>query len=421
MVQLQKIASEEKGAIVSGPFGSNISAKYFVDEGIPVIRGNNLTKGVQKFIDDGFVYLTETKAAEFRNCIAIKDDIVFTAAGSIGQVGIIPENTKFEKYVISNKQLRVLIDKKKADPMFVYYWLSCPRMTGYLEGMNNGGAVPLLNLGIIRRIPVPLPPLDTQSSISAVVSNFNDLIDTNRRRIQLLEEAARLLFREWFVYFRFPSFAKASEDKPGHEKACPVESINSTGVKIVNGMPEGWRKRRLVEVADITMGQSPKSEYYNDNGEGLPFHQGVTGFGNRYPTNQTYCTQKNRMAQSGDILFSVRAPVGRINISTEKIIIGRGISAIRSKENHQSYLFYELKNHFFKEDMIGGGAIFAAITKKDLETVVTIVPDEKAIDKFENITNPIDRQIFILSNQNQKLAQARDLLLPRLMSGAIEV
>jgi len=169
------------------------------------------------------------------------------------------------------------------------------------------------------------------------------------------------------------------------------------------------------------MGQSPKSEYYNDNGVGLPFHQGVTGFGDRYPTNQTYCTQKKRMAQAGDILFSVRAPVGRINISTEKIIIGRGLSAIRSKDNHQSYLFYELKNHFFKEDMIGGGAIFAAITKKDLENVVIIYSDERTIEQFENITNPVDRQIEILSTQNQKLAQARDLLLPRLMSGAIEV
>ena len=164
-VELQNIALNDKGAIASGPFGSNISAKYFVEEGVPVIRGNNLTKGKTKFIDESFAYLTETKAAEFPNCIAVTDDIVFTAAGSIGQVGIIPPDTRYEQYVISNKQLRVRLDKSKANPNFVYAWLSSPLMVRYLENMNNGGAVPLLNLGIIRKVPVPLPPMETQTRL----------------------------------------------------------------------------------------------------------------------------------------------------------------------------------------------------------------------------------------------------------------
>jgi type I restriction enzyme S subunit len=113
LVELQEIAPPEKGSIVSGPFGSNIGSRFFVDEGVPVIRGNNLSKGNAKFIDDGFVFLTEQKAAEFRNCQALADDIVFTAAGSIGQVGIIPQDSHFERYIISNKQLRVCLDQGK--------------------------------------------------------------------------------------------------------------------------------------------------------------------------------------------------------------------------------------------------------------------------------------------------------------------
>ena len=210
-VELQDIALQEKGAIVSGPFGSNISAKYFVDEGIPVIRGNNLTKGKVKFIDDGFAYLTETKAAEFRNCMAVTDDIVFTAAGSIGQVGIIPPEARYEKYVISNKQLRIRLDRAKANPKFVFDWLSSPQMVRYLETMNNGGAVPLLNLGIIRRVPVPLPPLATQDKVADVLSAYDDLVQNNRRRIALFDNAARLLYREWFVHFRFPGHERRSE------------------------------------------------------------------------------------------------------------------------------------------------------------------------------------------------------------------
>ena len=138
-VHLEDIALHEKGAMVSGPFGSNISSKYFVGEGVPVIRGNNLSKGRNKFIDEGFAYLTEVKAAEFRNCIAVTDDIVFTAAGSIGQVGIIPPDSTYEEYVISNKQLRVRLNKCKANPNFVYAWLSSPLLVRYLENMNNGG------------------------------------------------------------------------------------------------------------------------------------------------------------------------------------------------------------------------------------------------------------------------------------------
>ena len=232
-VELQDIALQEKGAIVSGPFGSNISAKYFVDEGIPVIRGNNLTKGKVKFIDDGFAYLTETKAAEFRNCMAVTDDIVFTAAGSIGQVGIIPPEARYEKYVISNKQLRIRLDRAKANPKFVFDWLSSPQMVRYLETMNNGGAVPLLNLGIIRRVPVPLPPLATQDKVADVLSAYDDLVQNNRRRIALFDNAARLLYREWFVHFRFP----------GHEH-----------IKIIDGIPEGWERRTLGSALNLQRG-----------------------------------------------------------------------------------------------------------------------------------------------------------------------
>ena len=399
-VELQSIALPTKGAIVSGPFGSSIGSRFFVDDGIPVIRGNNLTKGSEKFIDSGFAYLTEDKAAEFKNCEAITDDIVFTAAGSIGQVGIIPANAKYPRYVISNKQLRVRIDQEKAIPQFVFLWLSSPRMANYLESMNNGGAVPLLNLGIIRKVPIPLPPLPTQRRIADILSAYDDLIENNRRRIQLLEQAARMIYKEWFVRLRFP----------GHEH-----------VRIVDGVPEGWAKTPLSEIADITMGQSPKSIYYNEDGNGLPFHQGVTNFGVRFPSHQTYCTVKNRLAEPGDILFSVRAPVGRINITTDKIVIGRGLSAIRSKLGQQNLLFYALKSHFFKEDMMGGGAIFAAITKKDLHGVELVQAPDRIAEMFMEHVQPIDLQIENLEQTIDDLTQARDILLPRLMTGEVFV
>ena len=181
------------------------------------------------------------------------------------------------------------------------------------------------------------------------------MIENNRTRIQLLERTARMLYEEWFVRLRFP----------GHE----VMTIN-------NGVPMRWERRPLNELASITMGQSPKSIHYNDAGLGLPFHQGVTNFGQRFPSHRTYCTviNTNRIALPGDILFSVRAPVGRINVTLDRIVIGRGIAAVRSNRGQQNFLFYALKNRFFKEDLIGGGTIFSAVAKKDLHRVELVQP-----------------------------------------------
>ena len=207
-----------------------------------------------------------------------------------------------------------------------------------------------------------------------------------------------MLHREWFVQLRFP----------GHER-----------ITINNGIPEGWKSKTLGEISDITMGQSPKSTYYNENHDGLPFHQGVAHFGGRFPSHKIYCTVQNRIAEKGDILFSVRAPVGRINIANEKIVIGRGIAALRSNRCEQSFLFYALKSHFFKEDMMGGGSIFAAVTKKDLHGVVMLQPSKRISEMFMEKVRSIDKQIETLHQTVVSLARIRDLLLPRLMNGQI--
>jgi type I restriction enzyme S subunit len=169
------------------------------------------------------------------------------------------------------------------------------------------------------------------------------------------------------------------------------------------------------------MGQSPESKFFNEDGEGLPFHQGVTGFGDRFVRNETFTSQASRFAQAGDILCSVRAPVGRLNISREKIAIGRGLSAIRSKAGHQSLLLYQLKALFVEEDMIGGGAIFASVGKKELFAQELLQPDSATAEEFNRLVGEIDQQIETLTLQIAKLKNARDLLLPRLISGQLRL
>jgi len=216
--------------------------------------------------------------------------------------------------------------------------------------------------------------------------------------MELLEDAARQLYHEWFARHRFP----------GHEHT-----------RVTKGVPEGWSRKQLGDLAEIMMGQSPKSKYYNEDGEGLPFHQGVTDFGDRFVTHRIYSTAQNRIAEPGDILCSVRAPVGRLNVTLDKIVIGRGLAALRSKTGNQSLLLQQLRAYFFKEDIIGGGAIFASVTKKEFSEQEMMVPPEQLKRAFEEITVLIDGQLRVLYLQIQQLRTARDLLLPRLMSGEI--
>lgn len=168
-------------------------------------------------------------------------------------------------------------------------------------------------------------------------------------------------------------------------------------------------------------GAVPKSEFYNEIGEGLPFHQGVTDFGERFPTDRVYCTVQKRIAEVGDILFSVRAPVGRINVGNKKIIIGRGISAIRSKSGDQAFILQQLKDKFQEEDTMGSGTIYNAITKADLLGIQLLQPTKSIVAKFEEVVESISLELANLTMKNTNLRQARDLLLPKLISGEIDV
>jgi type I restriction enzyme, S subunit len=211
---------------------------------------------------------------------------------------------------------------------------------------------------------------------------------------------ARALYCEWFVHFRFA----------GHKEIKLVDSA-------LGPIPHGWEVKRLKDVCHLTMGQSPKSEFYNETGEGQPFHQGVTNFGDRFPTDRLFCTVEGRIAEAGDILFSVRAPVGRMNIADKKIIIGRGLSAIRHKEGHQALLWEQLRARFTEDDMMGNGAIFAAVTKDDMQGIELLCPPEPLVRDATRHLEPLHAEIGVLVRQTANLLRTRDLLLPRLLSG----
>ncbi len=177
---LEKICLQEKGSIISGPFGSNISSKFFVSDGVPVIRGNNLSLSYDKFYDSGFVYIKKEKADELK-CYAYRGDLVFTAAGTIGQVGVIPFNSKYDEYVISNKQIRARVDTEKVDLLYAYYWFNSPWIQKLLIRSNKGSTVPLLTLNEVKELPITYPEdIKEQRKISLSIEMISRKIETNK-------------------------------------------------------------------------------------------------------------------------------------------------------------------------------------------------------------------------------------------------
>jgi type I restriction enzyme S subunit len=225
---------------------------------------------------------------------------------------------------------------------------------------------------------------------------------------------AKTLYDYWFVQFDFPD-----------ENGKPYKS--SGGKMIWNEVlkreiPVGWEAKTLVEIANITMGQSPSGESFNESQEGMIFFQGSTDFGWRYPENRIFTNAPTRYAFEDDILLSVRAPIGAINIALSNCCIGRGLAAINSKEGFNSFLIYQMNNFKKKFDYLNSvGTTFGSLTKDELHNLELACPQINILQKFEAKVQILDKKIKKNTQQNQQLSSLRDWLLPMLMNGQVKV
>ena len=231
---------------------------------------------------------------------------------------------------------------------------------------------------------------------------------------QNLEATAKQLYDYWFVQFDFPN-----------EEGRPYKSSSGKMVwneKLKREIPEGWSNGMLIDIANITMGQSPDGSSYNEVGEGMLFYQGSTDFGMRFPSVRQYTTAPSRYAKRGDILMSVRAPVGSINIANNDCCIGRGLSAINSKLGSTTHLYYILNDlRIAFEQRNAAGTTFGSITKEDLYSLPIIIPSHEVIRAFDKICSPMFDRQMILGEEIDNLIKQRDELLPLLMNGQVSV
>ena len=300
--------------------------------------------------------------------------------------------------------------------------------------------MPHISARQIKEFEFLLPPLPEQRSIAHILGTLDDKIELNRRMNQTLEAMARALFKSWFVDFD-PVHAKAtlkSHDTPPPQGGSdwtverarayldrmdpniaalfPDRFVDSE----LGPIPEGWEVKDLGESFILTMGQSPPGSTYNEQGEGLPFFQGRSDFGFRYPENRKFCTAPTRIAQPSDSLVSVRAPVGDINMAWEKCCIGRGVAALRHKSGTISFSYYSAWTiQAALREYEQTGTVFGAINKSQFEALRVIEPSPSIVDAFASCARPLDAKIRSNIAESRIVAAFRDALLPKLVSGDV--
>lgn len=360
----------------------------------------NVTKNGLQFSNNSFI--TKEKDALLRKGKLMPQDIVLTTRGTVGNVGFYGDDVPYSNMRI-NSGMVIIRPGEDFDTMFLYLYLRSCYFRAQITQFQSGSAQPQLPISTLQKMKVIKPDIAAQRRIASILSSLDRKIELNNKINADLEEMAQAIFKNWFVDFEPFKGGKFVDSELGM-------------------IPEGWKVGTLADIAEITMGQSPAGNSLNENREGMIFYQGSSDFGFRFPSIRVFTTEPKRLAVANSVLFSVRAPVGDINVAKEECCIGRGVASIKSKYGHDSYLFYTMKSlHKLFDSFDGEGTVFGSINKKTLSAIQILLPSDGIVEQFNNIASSFDDRIRSLSDESSRLSLLRDTLLPRLMSGELEV
>ena len=389
------ISSTKEQAGHGSPFlsFSVVFNNYFVPDVLNDLMDTSEKEKDTYSIKEGDIFLTRTSEVVDElamSCVAVKDYPEATFSGFLKRLRPTQDNITY--------------------PKFMAFYLRSPM---FRKTMTNNAVMTLrasLNEAIFSYLDLLLPAYSEQRKAGDLLYLLNQKIALNNRINAELEAMAKTLYDYWFVQFDFPD----ANGKP--YKTSGGKMVYNATLK--RDIPAGWEVKTLSQIANITMGQSPAGESYNEDGIGTLFYQGSTDFGWLFPAPRQYTTSPARMAKKGDILLSVRAPVGDMNIANADCCIGRGLAALNSKTGSDGFLFYVMK--YFKqvfERRNSEGTTFGSITKDDLHSLSVVYPQSALLKKYDNIVSDYNKMIFVRSLENRDLAKLRDWLLPLLMNG----
>jgi len=429
LTTLENIAKKEYG-LVDGPFGSNLPHLNYVPVGVPVIRGSNLSLGEVTFKGDEFVYISEETARRLERSLCEPEDIVFTKKGTLGQTGFVPISHRYKKFLISSNQMKLSVDRKIADPRFVYHYVSSPASREKIVRDAETTGVPKTNLAYLRTFPILLPPLNEQKAIAHILGTLDDKIELNQQMNQTLEAIAQALFKSWFVDFD-PVHAKLAGRQPSGMDAetaalFPDEFEDAgAGAGAIGLIPKGWKVGRLKDIAQnskrtirpeqilistpyIGLEHMPKRSIalsdwgVSDNVESnkFQFKQGEILFGKLRPYFHKVGVAIQDGVCSTDIL---------IIIPNALAWFGLTLSYVSSAE------FVEYTNRS------SDGARMPRTSWQMMGQYSIVVPPIEVAEAFNKhilvIVQALRSNIF----QSQTLTAIRDALLPKLLSGELRV
>lgn len=305
--------------------------------------------------------------------------VVARGVGGTGDVKLSPGAC-----FLTNLSIAVSVDESVALKKYLYYYF----LKNNLRYLDSGSAQSQITIGDLKNVEVPLPSIETQKKVVSILDAIDEKINNNVAINDNLQQQAMALYAEMF--------------------------LNSSDNNVTSGT--------LSDIAVITMGQSPSGSSYNEDCVGEVFYQGRAEFGFRFPKRRLFTTEPKRMAETGDVLLSVRAPVGDLNVAYEECCIGRGLGAIHSKTGHSSFVLYTMFALRSRLDVFNGeGTVFGSINRDALNAIPIDIPPVTEINQFEAVAHPIDELIRANYEENCRLEAIRDSLLPKLMSGEIDV
>ena len=386
------------GQVVTGKTPSTSKREYYGHE-YPFITPSDITGS---FHVTPATYLSSEGARLLNKIMIPAKSVCYTCIASIGKICVTKEDS------FTNQQINsIIVDEEKNDFRYVYYLLKF--YTNHIKAIATGAATPIVNKERFSNVEVSVHKLDKQKRIADILSAYDDLIENNQKQIRLQEEAAMLLYKEWFVNLRFP----------GYENT-----------KIVDGVPEGWELTTVKEMGQVITGKTPSTAIVENYGEDIPFVKIPDMHGVIYPlktevklSERGANTQKNKLLPPKSIMVSCIATVGLVCIAHEACQTNQQInSIILNDEDHLYYMFFKMKGiKSLLEGVGSNGATMTNVNKTKFENIELLKPENEILKKFNNLVEPFFSNILALSKQNEKLKEARDKLLSKLMSGEIEV
>jgi type I restriction enzyme S subunit len=436
-VTVDEIKSPRGRAVAMGPFGSNIRKENFRPSGVPVIRGLNLNAA--RFFDDGFVFVSEEKADELAASNAFPEDIVFTAQGSVGQVGIIPQNAMYKRYVLSQNLMKVTCDPRKADPQFVFYFFRSRLGQHEILSRVNPTGVPCISqpLTSLKTFRVTIPPLPEQRAIAHLLGTLDDKIEVNRRMNETLEATARAIFKSWFVDYD-PSHAKMEGSPPfGMDAETAALFPDAFEDSPLGKIPARWRVVRLGDVVEVIRGRSYSSNQLLESGTALitlkSFNRGG-GYrpGGLKPYTGPY--KREQVAGPGELAVActdvtqAAAVIGKPAIVPhdsrfETLVASLDVAIVRPRSDAISipFLYCLFRTDDFQTHIYGHttGTTVLHLSKEAIPDYLFACPPTGLARAFRGVAAPLFDKSDLNDQETTSLASIRDALLPRLLSGEV--